>query len=641
MPGLRGVTLTGLAIGSRRLIFGVVFVASVLASGQTTKQPPGPISIAVDATEVAQKVLHAELSIPARAGTLTLYYPKWMPADHSPDGPIWNVAGLKFSAAGKSIPWSQDSVDMYAFHLEVPQGANSVTARVDFLLSAPGSTIDFSASGTAKLFVLMWNQVVLYPSGWPASQITFQPKLTVPSGWTINTALPIAEQSSGTVTFKPVALDLLIDSPVQSGAYTKVIPLTPRGNPLHEIDLAADSNSALDIPPAVINNYKHLVGEAQALYQSHHYREYHFLLTLSDNIMGLGQEHHESSDDRVSANALSDPNQRLLGADLLPHEFTHSWNGQYRRPEGLATPDFQQPMKGELLWVYEGLTTYLGTVLAARSGLWNAEQTREHLALLASTLDHRAGRSWRSLENTSRAAQILYFAPSEWTSYRRGTDFYPESVLIWLEADVTVRKLTGGQRSLDDFCRTFLGGPEVMPVVKTYNFDDLVTAMNEVAAYDWRSFFLERLQSVDAHAPLGGLGGGGWQLTYNDEPNQMIAASQAAARPADYTASIGVVVKADGTVEDAIPGMPAYQCGVRPYTRVLAVNGRQFSIEELNKALAESKTQTGMIVLLVSNAGFVESHEIDYHGGPRYPHLVRNEAAPDFLGEILKPRITQ
>src|SRR5260370_25279358 len=266
MPGLRGVTHTRLAIGSRRLIFGVVFVVSVLPPGQTTKQPPGLISISVDATEVAQKVLHAELSIPVRAGTLTLYYPKWMPADHSPDGPIWNVAGLKFSAAGKSIPWIQDSVDMYAFHLEVPQGANSVTAKVDFLLSAPGSTIDFSASGTAKLFVLMWNQVVLYPSGWPAGQITFQPRLTLPSGWTIHTALPIAEQSSATVTFKSVALDLLIDSPVQSGAYTKVIPLAPGENPSHEIDLAADSNSALDIPAAVIDNYKRLLEETEALY---------------------------------------------------------------------------------------------------------------------------------------------------------------------------------------------------------------------------------------------------------------------------------------------------------------------------------------------------------------------------------------
>lgn len=641
MPELRGLTLTPLAIGLRCLIFGMLFVAGFPASAQKTKQPPGPISISVDATEVAQKILHAELSIPTTPGALTLYYPKWMPADHSPDGPIWNVVGLKFSAAGKPIPWSQDSVDMYAFHVEVPQGTKSVTAKLDFLLSAPGPTIDFSASGTARLFVLMWNQVVLYPSGWPASQITFQPKLTVPRGWTFHTALPIAEQSSETITFKSVALDLLIDSPVQSGAYTKVIRLSPANATLNEIDLAADSNSALDIPPAVIDNYKHLVEEAQALYQSHHYREYHFLLTLSDNIMELGQEHHESSDDRVPANALSDPNQRLLGADLLSHEFTHSWNGQYRRPEGLATPDFQQPMQGELLWVYEGLTTYLGTVLAARSGLWNAEQTREHLALLASTLDHRVGRTWRSLENTSRAAQILYFAPSEWASYRRGTDFYPESVLIWLEADVTIRKLTDGHRSLDDFCRTFLGGPEVMPVVKTFNFDDLVTAMNQVAAFDWRSFFVERLQSVDARAPLGGLVGGGWQLTYNDEPNQMIAASQAAARPVDYTASIGVSVKADGTVQDAIPGMPAYQRGIRPYTRVLAVNGRQFSIEELNKALAESKKQTGTIILLVSNAGFVESHEIDYHGGLRYPHLVRNETVRDYLDEVLKPRVTQ
>lgn len=639
MPELRGGTRR--ANISRLLIFWLVFLATILSSGQTAKQPPGPIGISVDATEAAQKVLHAELSIPARAGTLTLYYPKWMPADHSPDGPIWNVAGLKFSAGGKSIPWSQDSVDMYAFHLEVPQGANSVTAKMDFLLSAPGPTIDFSASGTAKLFVLMWNQVVLYPSGWPASQITFQPKLTVPKGWTSHTALPIAEQSSESITFKPVTLDLLIDSPVQSGAYTKVIPLTPGKNPSHEIDLAADDNSALDLPPALIDNYKHLIEEAQALYQSHHYREYHFLLTLSDNIMGLGQEHHESSDDRVPAKALSEPNQRLLGADLLPHEFTHSWNGQYRRPEGLATPDFQQPMKGELLWVYEGLTTYLGTVLAARSGLRSAEQTREHIALLASTLDHRAGRTWRSLENTSRAAQILYFASSEWASYRRGTDFYPESVLIWVEADVTIRKLTQGHRSLDDFCRTFLGGSEVMPVVKTYNFDELVAAMNEVAAYDWRGFFVERLQSVDAHAPLGGLTGGGWQLTYSEEPNQMIAASQATPGPLDYTSSIGVLVKPDGTVQDAIPGMPAYQRGIRPYTRILAVNGRQFSIEGLNQALAESKTQTGTIVLLVSNAGFIESHEIEYHGGLRYPHLVRNNDARDYLDEILKPRTTQ
>jgi predicted metalloprotease with PDZ domain len=453
--------------------------------------------------------------------------------------------------------------------------------------------------------------------------------------------LPIAQEASGTITFKPVALDLLIDSPVQSGAYMKVIPLTPGENPSHEIDVAADSPAALDIPPAMIDSYKRLVREAQALYQSHHYREYHFLLTLSNNVMGLGQEHHESSDDRVPANALSDPNQRLLGADLLPHEFTHSWNGQYRRPVGLATPDFQKPMQGDLLWVYEGLTTYLGTVLAARSGLWTAEQAREHLAVVASTLDHRAGRSWRSLENTSRAAQILYFAPSEWVSYRRGTDFYPESVLIWLEADVIIRKQTQGRRSMDDFCRAFLGGPEVMPVIKTFSFDDLVVAMSGIAAYDWRTFFRERLQSTDDHAPFGGLSSGGWNLTYSDEPNQMFAASQSALGLADYTSSIGMLIKADGTVQDVLPGMPAFQNGVSPYTRVVAVNGSQISIDELNRAVTDSKAQVGPIVLLLSNAGFLENHEMDYHGGLRYPHLVRNEGATDYLDGILKPRVTK
>jgi predicted metalloprotease with PDZ domain len=625
----------------RRWILGTVFIVGVFASGQTASPPSGPIVISVDAMQVAQKVLHAELSIPARPGPLTLYYPKWMPADHSPDGPIWNVVGLTFSGGGKSIPWSQDSLDMYTFRLEVPPGVSTVNAKLDFLLSAPGPTIDFSASGSAKLFVLMWNQVLLYPAGRPADQITFQPKLTVPNGWKFATALPVAQQSSGTITFKPVALDLLIDSPVQSGAYMKVIPLTPGETPSHEIDVAADSPAALEVPPAMIDSYKRLVREAQALYQSHHYREYHFLLTLSDNVMGLGQEHHESSDDRVPANALSDPNQRVLGADLLPHEFTHSWNGQYRRPEGLATSDFQQPMKGDLLWVYEGLTAYLGTVLAARSGLWNAEQAREHLALLASTLDHRPGRTWRSLENTSRAAQILYFAPLEWVSYRRGTDFYPESVLIWLEADVTLRKLTHGRRSMDDFCRVFFGGPDVMPVVKTFSFDDLVAAMNEIAAYDWRTFFRERLLSTDDHAPLGGLISGGWNLTYSDEPNQMIAASQAARGLADYTSSIGMLIKADGTVQDVLPGMPAFQQGVSPYTRVVAVNGRQFTIDELNRTVAESKAQGGPIALLVSNAGFLESHEMDYHGGLRHPHLVRNEGATDYLDGILKPRVTK
>jgi len=455
-----------------------------------------------------------------------LFYPKWLPADHSPDGPISNLAGLKFSSQGKELEWQQDDVDMYAFHVDVPAGADSIDVSLDFLLSAPGATIDFSASGSSKLLILMWHEVLLYPAGSPAADITFEPTLELPQGWNFNTALPVSRRDGNTVHFAPVPLDLLVDSPVQSGAFTKVIPLTPGEKPSHEVDVAADDAWALQIPPELIDKYKKLVAEAGALYQSHHYRDYHFLLTLSDNTIGLGQEHHESSDDRVPERTLVDPNKRLLAAGLFPHEYTHSWNGQFRRPVGLATPDFQQPMKGELLWVYEGLTTYLGTILSARSGLWTPRETQEYLATVASTLDHRAGRSWRSLQNTANAAQILYFAPTEWTSYRRGTDFYAESVLIWLEADAAIRKQTHGRRSLDDFCRAFLGGPNEGPIIKPYAFDDLVSGLTGIAPWDWRTFFRDRLQSVSAQAPLGGITSAGWRLVYSDQPNVMIAAEQ-------------------------------------------------------------------------------------------------------------------
>ena len=641
MPGLLVATRALGLKRKRNWLVVIVAIAGSLCSAQTTNRLAGAISIAVDATQVMHKVLHAELSYPVRPGPLTLYYPKWLPADHSPDGPIWNVAGLKFLAAGKPLAWAQDSADMYAFHLDVPARVNLVTAQLDFLLSAPGPAIDFSASGTAKLFVLMWNQVMLYPAGLPTNSITIEPRVTLPTGWKFSTALPIASVSGNSIIFQPVELDLLIDSPVQSGEFMRVVQLTPDESPSHEIDIAADSSSGLDIPPDLIENCKRLTREAHVLFRSHHYREYHFLLTLSDHIMGLGQEHHESSDDRLPAGGLADPNRRLLAADLFPHEFTHSWNGQYRRPAGLATSDFQQPMLGDLLWVYEGMTDYLGLVLATRSGFLTQPQAHDKLAALASTLEHRAGRTWRSLENTSRAGQVLYFSPPQWVSFRRGTDFYTESVLIWLEADVTIRRLTRGQRSLDDFCAAFLGGPEEMPTIKTYTFDDLVGALNAIAAYDWRTFFRERLDSTSPHAPLGGLTGGGWQLTYDERPNEVIAAVQAVEGGGDFTSSLGLTVKSDGTVQDANPDMPAFQSGISPYPRIVAVNGQEFSLDRLNQALAQSTQQTAPLVLLMSNSGFLENHEIAYQGGLRYPHLIRNESETNSLDQILSPRATR
>jgi predicted metalloprotease with PDZ domain len=623
---------------NRKGMGALVLLIAMMALGSValaSAGPPPPITISVDATHVPQRILHAKLVFPVHPGPLTLYYPKWMPADHSPDGPVWNLAGLKFLSGARELPWQQDDVDMYAFHLVVPEGITYVEASLDFLISAPGPTIDFSASGAGNLFILMWNQVVLYPQGWPAAELTFIPTLTLPSEWKFSTSLPVSNRLGNTVSFAPVALDLLVDSPVQSGQFMRVLPLSASGSPPQELDVLSDDAWALDVPSELLDHYKRLVAEAEALYKSHHFREYHFLLTLSDNVMGLGQEHHESSDDRVKQNTLVDPNARLLMAGLFPHEFSHSWNGQYRRPDGLATPDFQQPMKGELLWAYEGLTEYLGTLLSARSGLLTPSQSRDQIALIASNMEHRAGRRWRSLQNTATAAQILYFSVPEWSSYRRGTDFYPEAVLIWLEVDATMRKLTGDRKSMDDFCHVFYAGHEGEPVVKPYTFEELVSTLNGIAPNDWAAFFRSRLDATTG-APLGGLGGSGWRLVYSDEPNEMMVAADEVSGGGDFTSSIGLRVKHDGSVIDSIPGMPAFESGLSPYLKIIAVNGRAFSVDAMKRAIRDSKTNSPPIEVVTENTAKVEVHRIQYHGGSQFPHLERVEDGPDYLGEILK-----
>jgi len=624
--------------GARKIVLGLAALLSPLCLfAGIGPVSPGPINISVDASQVSQRILHAKLTIPVHPGPLTLFYPKWLPADHSPDGPIWNVAGVKFFAGSNEIPWQQDLVDMYAFNLTVPAGVGSIDAALDFLISAPRPWIDFSASGAANLFVLMWNQVLLYPKGWAAADLIFHPSLTLPKGWKFSTSLPISNQSGEMISFAPVALDLLVDSPVQAGEFMRVFALNAGGNPPQELDVVSDDAWALDVPPELIEGYKRLVAEASALYQSHHFRDYHFLLTLSDNIMGLGQEHHESSDDRVRQRTLVDPNARLHEAGLFPHEFSHSWNGQYRRPTGLATPDFQQPMKGDLLWIYEGLTEYLGTMLTARSGLMTPAQSRDRIALVASDLEHRAGRRWRSLQNTANAAQILYFSVQEWSSYRRGTDFYPEAVLIWLEVDTSIRRLSGDRKSMNDFCRIFYGGPDGQPIIKTYDLDDVISTLNGLASSDWGLFFRTRLDSTRPGAPLGGIEGAGWRLIYNNQPNEILSAEEEVSESGDFTSSIGLRVKRDGSVLDVIPGMAAFESGISPYGKILSVNGRVFSVDELRRAIQDSNVNPARIKVEVANAGKVESHEISYQGGIRFPHLERVNGAPDYLDEILKP----
>jgi predicted metalloprotease with PDZ domain len=403
------------------------------------------------------------------------------------------------------------------------------------------------------------------------------------------------------------------------------------------MDLVADAETDLAMTQQDVAAYQKLVAETGALFGARHYRQYHFLLTLSGQVGGHGLEHHESNDSVASERTLLDPDLHMLEAGLVPHEFAHSWNGKYRRPAGLATPNYQEPMVGDLLWVYEGLTEYLGNLLAARAGLWTDEQYREALAGTAATLDHRAGRTWRPLEDTARSVQTLRMMGSQWQNWRRSLDYYPEGELIWLEVDATIRQQTHGQRSLNDFCRRFHGGESGPPKVVPYTFDDVVRTLNEVAPYDWAKLLHERVAATSTHAPLGGIERGGWKLVYTDKPNLFTQAIEKLAKFADLTFSLGFTVNEDGKFDDVTVGSPAYQAGIGPGMKLVAVNGRKWSPSVLHEALKAAQGSDRPIDLLVENAQFFKTYSVAYHDGEKNPHLERASGEPDILGDILKP----
>jgi predicted metalloprotease with PDZ domain len=614
---------------------GAVCVAIVAVSGWCATPPT--VTLAVDATTAPRKIFHASLQIPASPGELTLYYPKWIPGEHAPDGPVVDLAGLKFSAGGKTLKWRRDLLDGFTLHVEVPAGTNEISAELDFLSPATFEG-GFSAgsSATDKLAVISWNQVLLYPKGWKSDDINYSASLKLPEGWKFGTPLPVTSQNGNEIKFATVSLTTLVDSPVITGEFLKVVPLAQ--DPPTEMDIAADSAAALDAPQEVWDHYKNLVEQAQKLFGAHHYRDYHFLYTLSDHVAHFGLEHHESDDSRVDERALVDDTPRKMSASLLPHEYVHSWNGKFRRPADLATPDYQQPMQDDLLWVYEGLTNYLGAVLTARSGLLSAEQSRDDIAITAAALDHTPGREWRNLQDTADAAPELYFSPRSWESWRRSTDFYSEDTLNWLWADVVIRQQTKGAKTLDDFCKAFHGAPSTAPFVKPYTFDDVVNTLNQVASYDWRGFWTERLTNHGPGAPLGGIEGSGWKVVYDDNPSEMMTGSASMYHFVPSALAIGLMLNDDGTISDAIERVPAAKAGIGPGMKVVAVNGRRFSPEVLREAVKDTKNSSVPLELLVENTDYYRTYKIDYHGGEKYPHLVRDDAKPDLLSEILKAK---
>ena len=607
------------------------------AAAPAPAAPAQPIRLIVDATHAPEKILHAQVQIPVQPGEVTVVYPKWIPGEHGPTGPITDLTGIQFYAGEQRLTWRRDLVEMYAFHVTVPAGVSTLEARLDLVMPAPPEGFSSGASATTQLLLLSWNQVVLYPQGTDAHHVEVTAALKLPAGWHYGTALPVAGDTPGQISFKPVPLTTLVDSPVLAGAHFRRIPLTP-GQPIeHFIDMASDGDAALDMPPDTINAYKRLVAETGALFGARHYREYHFLLTLSDHTAHFGLEHHQSSDDRVAERTMIDDDMRFLAGSLLPHEMTHSWNGKYRRPAGLATPNYQEPMKGDLLWVYEGLTQYLGEILSARSGLWTHQQFLDEAAETAAMLDHTPGRTWRPLQDTADAAQLLYGAPSEFESWRRSVDYYPEGFLIWLEADTVIRKQTGGQKSLNDFCHLFHGGQSNGPELKTYTFDDVVNTLNQVTPYDWRKFLRDRLDSYGPGAPLGGILNGGWKLVYDEAPSEFTKAMEKTRNVVDARFSIGLSLDDKGGIHDVIYGSPAWNAGIAPGSTLAAVNGRKYNPDILRDALKAAKSDKVNLELLVINGDFYTTYTLPYHGGEKYAHLVRDESKPDVLGEIMKP----
>ena len=594
----------------------------------------GTIQIAVDTSNTAQGIFRVHEVVPVLGDKLTLLYPKWIPGNHSPTGPIDMLAGLTVEANGKRLAWKRDEYDVYAFHVDVPQGVSSLDVDFQYL---SGRLASQETQMTGELLALEWNDVSLYPAGYYSRDITFAPSVTLPHGWRFGTALETLSQSGDTINFKPVAYDTLVDSPMYAGLYSKRVDLDPGAAvPVH-LDIFADSPKDLQMTPEQVRVHRNLVTQANRLYGSHHYDHYDFLYSLSDQLSPNGLEHHQSSEDGTRANFLTDWDNSAPGRDLLAHEYTHSWNGKFRRPADLWTPNFNVPMGDSLLWVYEGQTQYWGYVLTARAGMWSPEQFRDALALVAATYDrNRPGFQWRTLEDTTNDPTAARRAPLPYRSWQMSEEYYSAGQLLWLEADAKIRSLTDGRESLDTFASHFFGVDNGSFVTETYTFDDLVAALSGVVKYDWAGFLRQRLD--DHRPPMAGIEASGWKLVYTDQESKFEKEYDATATSRhmmSFAFSIGLALAKTGEVNDVLWGGPAFKAGVSTGATVVAVNGHEYSADVLTDAIRAAQHGQDPIRLLLKYQGEYKTVPVEYHGGLQYPHLVRINGTPDYLDEII------
>jgi predicted metalloprotease with PDZ domain len=600
---------------------------------------PGHIALAVDTSNIAQGIFAVHETIPVTKGPrMTLLYPEWRPGNHSPSGRsrLARVANLVITAGGKTVAWTRDPVNVFAFHVPLPPMVTSID--VDFQYLVPPAREYGRPETTLRILTLDWDAVTLYPAGYYSRQITVDARLKIPSGWQLATALESVAQQGDEVRFAATTFETLVDSPVYAGAYMRRIDLDPGASvPVH-MDLFADRPDLLTATPDELTAHRNLIQQAYRLFGARHYDHYDFLVSLSDILPPVGVEHHRSSFDGLSANYLTEWDKSADLHSLLSHEFVHSWNGKFRRPADLWTPNYNVPMRDSLLWVYEGQTQYWGNVLAARSQLFTRQQIRDLLAMLAARFQANPGRDWRSLEDTTDQPIIQYGTPLAWPSWQRGTDYYDVGLLIWLDADTLIRERSHGQRSLDDFARQFFGMDDGSYGELTYTFDDVVAALNRVQPYDWATFLHQRVDAAHVDAPTAGITRGGYRLVFNDTPSDLDKAADELRKLTSLTYSVGLSVDKDGEIKEVLWNGPAFQAGLAPGTRIIAVDELAFDVDQFKAAIKAAQHANAPISLIVREGERFRTVQLDYHGGLRYPHLERDPNRPDLLEGIFAPK---
>ncbi|MBJ7515346.1 MAG: M61 family metallopeptidase [Stenotrophomonas sp.] len=596
---------------------------------------PGTLRINVDARDLDRRIFKVTATVPAKPGPLTLLYPQWLPGNHSPSGPIDKLAGLQVTANGTPLKWERDQFNVYAFKVDVPQGATEVVARFNYLSSQGGS--QGRVVMTPEMLNLQWSASSLYPSGVDAGGLQAQASVTLPAGWSYATALETERRDGDTVVFKPISYEHLVDSPLFAGEHFQRFDLDPGAKQPVHLNVFADDAKSLKASADQLKAHRALVQQMDKLYGARHFDHYDFLLALTDKLGGIGLEHHRSSENSGDVGYFTEWDKTWLGRDLLPHEFNHSWNGKYRRGADLATANFNVPMGDSLLWVYEGQTQFWGQVLAARSGLWSEQQARDMLANVAATFDRgRPGLAWRPLQDTTNDPTIAQRRGLAYRNYQMSEDYYSGGQMLWLEVEGKLRALSGGKRGLDDFAKAFFGMDNGAWDVNPYTFDDVVATLNTIAPADWAGFLRERL---DGHGSLiGGLEMAGWKLAYRDTPNEAFKAQETRAKAALLTYSIGATVTDAGVVGDVVWDSPAFNAGLAPGMTVIAVDGREYKSERLKEVVAGSRDSKAPITLLVKNFDRVMPISIDYHGGALYPALERIPGTRDGLSALWKAR---